>query len=354
KLQQKITATDALVNGAEVTFRAYVDTRKVSPGTGFAKAIIKYTDGSKQKLELTVPVGNGYLHAVADDVVRGSAVKKVKVQFSYGETSGKLYLDDVSLTVRPVDPIATLTSATSVVETAMVTPSVTVMLTEENPTATETASSTSTETPTSTVTSTATATATNTVTSTQTPPATATLTPTLTRTFGPTNTPNPATATPIITRTRTPTRTPSATPTLGPPTATRTPTPTPTPLPDDVWRLTANVPEPEDLLGFNTAISGDGNTIMASVHGFALHQSATEAGAVYVFVRDGADWRQQAILSASDAVVGDYFGRSMSLSSDGNTALIGGENNAVYVFVRSGETWAQQAKITPNETIPYA
>lgn len=330
KLQQKISATGALVGGADVTFSAYVDARKVSPGTGFGKAIIKYTDGSKQKLELMVPVGNGYLHAVSSDVVGNSGVKNVNVQFNYMQTSGKLYLDDVSLTVRAVEPIATLTSTTSVVETVTVTPSATVTLTEENPTvtATETASSTNTETPTSIH--------------------TVTNTPRATNTRGPTGSPTP-------TRTNTLTRTPTPTPSLTPtPTPTYTLVPSATPTlapPDGVWQLVMNGGQPVDFFGYPVAVSGDGSTVMVGSDAYP-GLAPQQPGTVYVFVRDGAGWTQQAILTTSDAVANDYFGYAISLSSDGNTALIGSENNAAYIFMRSGEIWTQQARITPNGTMP--
>lgn len=330
KLQQKITATDALVSGADVTFSAYVDARKVSPGTGFGKAIIKYTDGSKQKLELVVPAVEGYLHAVSSDVVGNSGVKNVNVQFNYMQTSGKLFLDDVSLTVRAVEPTSTVISTTSVTETVTVIPSITATLTEENPTvtATETASSTNTETPTSIH--------------------TVTNTPRATNTRGPTGSPTP-------TRTNTLTRTPTPTPSLTPtptPTYTLVPSATPTlALPDGVWQLVMNGGQPVDFFGYPVAVSGDGSTVMVGSDAYP-GLAPQQPGTVYVFVRDGAGWTQQAILTASDAVANDYFGYAISLSSDGNTALIGSENNAAYIFMRSGEIWTQQARITPNGTVP--
>jgi hypothetical protein len=119
-----------------------------------------------------------------------------------------------------------------------------------------------------------------------------------------------------------------------------------------VWRLLASDRQREDILGYEITISGDGNTVLASVDSPAYFTD-DESGSVYVFVRDGTSWREQAILVASDGVAKDSFGRSMSLSGDGNTALIGSENNTAYIFVRNGETWTQQAKITSSEPTPY-
>lgn len=87
------------------------------------------------------------------------------------------------------------------------------------------------------------------------------------------------------------------------------------------------------------------------------------SGAVYVFVRSGNAWSQQARLVASNADDDDNFGQAVSLSSDGSTLAVGApfedsdsagvdgpqdseleaDSGAVYVFARSGDTWSQQA-----------
>jgi hypothetical protein len=74
-----------------------------------------------------------------------------------------------------------------------------------------------------------------------------------------------------------------------------------------------------------------------------------EAGAAWVFTRSGGAWTQQGekftgALGAKSA----RFGHSVSLASDGNTALIGGpfdENGrgAAWVFTRSGVIWTPTA-----------
>jgi hypothetical protein len=58
-------------------------------------------------------------------------------------------------------------------------------------------------------------------------------------------------------------------------------------------------------------------------------------------------WMQQGSkLSASDSGAGN-FGDAVSLSSDGDTALVGGQasnshDGAAWVFTRSGLAWSQQ------------
>ncbi|WP_414533357.1 hypothetical protein [Magnetospirillum fulvum] len=52
--------------------------------------------------------------------------------------------------------------------------------------------------------------------------------------------------------------------------------------------------------------------------------------------------------------MGDWFGSSVSLSSDGNTAVVGANGalstaGAAYIFTRSGGTWTEQAKLTASD-----
>ena len=72
-----------------------------------------------------------------------------------------------------------------------------------------------------------------------------------------------------------------------------------------------------------------------------------------MFTRSGSTWTQQgAKLTGSGEIGEGQFGVSVALSSDGNTALIGGSDDneaigAAWVFTRSGATWTQQgAKLT--------
>ena len=128
-----------------------------------------------------------------------------------------------------------------------------------------------------------------------------------------------------------------------------------------------------DVFGYSVTLSGD--TLAVSAPGEASSatgvnpvggqsdNSAINAGAVYVLVRTGATWTQQAYLKASNTETGDAFGYSVALSGD--TLAVGGpseassatgvdppdgqrDNNAsmagaVYVFVRTGTMWKQQA-----------
>lgn len=110
---------------------------------------------------------------------------------------------------------------------------------------------------------------------------------------------------------------------------------------------------------FGVSIAIDGTTLVVgadSVDGGGLNNNA---GAAYVFVFDGTQWVEQAKLKASDAGADDWFGRAVAIQGD--TIVVGApgcdtfdlDHGAVYVFVRSGSTWSQQAKIFPPDFMQY-
>ena len=120
-------------------------------------------------------------------------------------------------------------------------------------------------------------------------------------------------------------------------------------------KIQASDKETYDYFGGSVAISGDGNTAIAGA--FFESTGGSAAGAAYIFTRSGTTWTQQAKIQASDKQASDYFGVSVSISGDGNTALVGstGEDTggsdagAAYIFTRSGTTWTQQAKIQASD-----
>jgi hypothetical protein len=100
--------------------------------------------------------------------------------------------------------------------------------------------------------------------------------------------------------------------------------------------------------GSSVALSADGNT--ALIGAFYDNGIASMAGAAWVFTRSGSTWTAQGSkLTGAGAAINAQFGISVALSADGNTALIGGNGNAgaAWVFTRSGSTWtAQGSKLT--------
>lgn len=104
--------------------------------------------------------------------------------------------------------------------------------------------------------------------------------------------------------------------------------------------------------GDSVALSADGNTAMVGGDG-----DNGSVGAVWVFTRSGSTWTQQgAKLTGGSESGAGCFGERVTLSSNGNTALIGapfdGSGGAVWVFTRSGSTWTQQgSKLTGGEEV---
>jgi hypothetical protein len=120
-------------------------------------------------------------------------------------------------------------------------------------------------------------------------------------------------------------------------------------------KIQASDKQQDDYFGSSVSISSDGNTALVGASSEDTGGSA--AGAAYIFTRSGTSWTQRAKIQASDKQQHDFFGNSVSISSDGNTALVGatyedtgGTNaGAAYIFARSGTTWSQQAKIQASD-----
>jgi hypothetical protein len=103
--------------------------------------------------------------------------------------------------------------------------------------------------------------------------------------------------------------------------------------------------------GAGVALSSDGNTALMGGPG-----DNSKVGAAWVFTRSGSTWTQQGSKltgTGASARSAGRFGASVALSSDGNTALIGGPEDGrggAWVFTRSGTTWTQQgSKLTGGE-----
>ena len=157
----------------------------------------------------------------------------------------------------------------------------------------------------------------------------------------------------------------------------------------EVWQQTHYIKASNtgagDRFGSDVALSSDGSTLIVSAPGEAsdstlidgdqASDAEADSGAVYVFVRDGANgWQQQAYLKASEnpdrrarlESLPELFGSSLALSADGNTLAVGSpgedellpgapgsnlsflltDSGVTYVFVRDvAGTWTQQARI---------
>jgi hypothetical protein len=144
--------------------------------------------------------------------------------------------------------------------------------------------------------------------------------------------------------------------------------------------IKASNTETFDQLGNSVSISEDGTRLAVSapgedsnatgINGNQSNNSASNAGAVYVYRRSGPTWTQEAYIKASNTAVFDGFGYSVKLSADGtrlavsapfedsdangvngnqadNSALSAG---AVYVFSRTGNIWTQEAYLKASNS----
>jgi len=119
-------------------------------------------------------------------------------------------------------------------------------------------------------------------------------------------------------------------------------------------RLTTNNGSASPDFGFTVSISGDGSTAVS-----ATRQENSDTGAVYIFEK-GSSWSNMtptAKLTASDGASGDFFGYDVSISSDGSTILVGGwgyDNppGKAYIYEK-GSGWtntsAYTSKLVPSD-----
>jgi len=145
--------------------------------------------------------------------------------------------------------------------------------------------------------------------------------------------------------------------------------------------LKAPNPEASDIFGYSVAVSGDtvvvgaptedsNQTTITNGTTASPDNSASNAGAIYIFRRTGVIWTQEAYLKAPNAEAYDNFGFSVAVAGDTvavgaypedsnqttitNGATASPDNSApnagaVYIFRRTGVTWVQEAYLkAPN------
>ena len=103
---------------------------------------------------------------------------------------------------------------------------------------------------------------------------------------------------------------------------------------------------PGDLFGVSVAISGRTIVVGAPSH-------AAKAGAAYVFMNAGADWRPVE-LKGHDTVAKDDFGDAVAIS--GSTVVVGAFGHAAeagraYVFTKGAKAWDQTGEMSGSGTV---
>ena len=122
----------------------------------------------------------------------------------------------------------------------------------------------------------------------------------------------------------------------------------------DVWtqvaKLLASDGAAGDKFGFSVSISG----VTAIVGAHNDDDRGTDSGSAYVFEKVGNVWTQVAKLVASDGAAGDIFGVGASIS--GGAAIVGawnddGARGSAYVFEEAGNVWTQVAKLLASDGV---
>ncbi len=100
-----------------------------------------------------------------------------------------------------------------------------------------------------------------------------------------------------------------------------------------------------DVFGNALALSFDGNTLAVGapqeassatgINGDQTDNTVWQAGAAYVYRRDGSTWGQRAYVKPVSTKRSLAFGRTLALSADGNTLAVGADNQydgALYLY----------------------
>jgi hypothetical protein len=106
-----------------------------------------------------------------------------------------------------------------------------------------------------------------------------------------------------------------------------------------------------DAFGYSVSLSADGETALVGASGD--DDNGDSSGSAWVFDWDGSAWSARPKLLAPDGATGDYFGYSVSLSADGQTALVGAYKDddngslsgSAWVFDWDGSAWSARTKL---------
>ena len=127
-----------------------------------------------------------------------------------------------------------------------------------------------------------------------------------------------------------------------------------------VWseqaKLTASNADANDQFG--ASLDLDGSTLVVGALGEdsvnpsdGADNQAAGSGAVYVFTGSGANWAEQAYLKSVSPEVDGQFGVSVSLAGDELAIGAQGEGfeaGAAHILTRSGTTWTAQSPVSPT------
>jgi hypothetical protein len=121
------------------------------------------------------------------------------------------------------------------------------------------------------------------------------------------------------------------------------------------FKITASDGEANDNFGIRVSIDGD----YAIVGAYRDNDNGSNSGSAYIYQRtSGNTWSNEFKITASDGAAGDRFGISVSI--DGDYAIVGANldddngsaSGSVYIYQRtSGNTWGNEFKITASDGV---
>ena len=103
--------------------------------------------------------------------------------------------------------------------------------------------------------------------------------------------------------------------------------------------------------GISIDLDADANTLAVGASG-----KDSSSGVTYIFAMDGSGtWRQQSYLKASNLVAFQYFGDTVSLNNNGDILAVGAyADNKVYLFARDeNSNWSETVVLEPPPNTHY-
>lgn len=114
-------------------------------------------------------------------------------------------------------------------------------------------------------------------------------------------------------------------------------------------KIVANDGTSGDYFGYSLKLSADTTTLVVGAYGEDPNNLLT-AGSAYVFQKNGDSWDQLTKLTASTDTSTEWFGYSVDISANGDSAVVGtpyatvngqGRAGRISIFEQSGESWSE-------------
>ncbi len=116
-------------------------------------------------------------------------------------------------------------------------------------------------------------------------------------------------------------------------------------------KLTANDAAEEDEFGGSIAFDGERLVVGAHLN----DEKGADAGAVYIFHLQSNAWKEERKLTAKTGAAGDQFGCDVSISGNNLVVAASGDDDkgqdagAAYLFAKNGDDWQEQEKLLAND-----